>query len=157
MYMHVAKAAYESQSEPETVIYSGKGGTQTQWIFERYENTQYYYIISVHNGLGLSLAGDPPNDQKDKPIELSSQLTADDFLWYLSDEGNGKVSICNKATKQCLYVKGGGTTNDTWIQQYTPNHSSAQLWTLETRAEEGYPGRMKIGFIMQQLEMEIFT
>ena len=149
MYMHVYKVAYEHQSDPATVIYTGKGSsTQAQWIFERYKDTQYYYIISVLNGLALSLVGNPPDDLRDKPVELWNQSIgsrADDFLWYLVDEGNGKVSICNKATNQSLDVKSGGTANNTWIRQYDSNHQAAQRWTLETASQEDYPSRMKYG------------
>ena len=75
MYMHVYGRDYEPRSNPATVIYSGKNdaATQTQWLFERYKNTQYYYIISVHNGLALNLDGDPNVDQSNKAINLWNQ------------------------------------------------------------------------------------
>ena len=148
MYMHVYGMDYEPRSNPATVIYSGKNdaATQTQWLFERYKNTQYYYIISVHNGLALNLDGDPNVDQSNKAINLwNQQNDKADYLWYLSDEGNGKVSIYNKQTNKCLDVVNGRAEDNTWIEQYTPNHTVAQLWTLEEKTKTDYPDRMQYG------------
>ena len=148
MYMHVYGRDYEPRSNPATVIYSGKNdaATQTQWLFERYKNTQYYYIISVHNGLALNLDGDPNVDQSNKAINLwNQQNDKADYVWYLSDEGNGKVSIYNKQTNKCLDVINGRAEDNTWIEQYTPNHTVAQLWTLEEKTKTDYPDRMQYG------------
>ena len=48
MYMHVAKLDDERHSGPATVIYSGADYIQAEWIFERYEHTQYYYLSLIH-------------------------------------------------------------------------------------------------------------
>ena len=110
------------------------------------KNTQYYYIISVHNGLALNLDGDPNVDQSNKAINLwNQQNDKADYLWYLSDEGNGKVSIYNKQTNKCLDVVNGRAEDNTWIEQYTPNHTVAQLWTLEEKTKTDYPDRMQYG------------
>ena len=146
MYMHVAKLDDERHSGPATVIYSGADYIQTEWIFERYEHTQYYYIISNRNGLALGLKSDPSHNQTNVDLELWSQEEGvADYLWYLKDEGNGNVSVYNKSTGQCLDVKSAGTTNGTWVQQYNANHSYAQWWKLESVSQKDYPDRKQFG------------
>lgn len=146
MYMHVAQLDDERHSGPATVIYSGAGYIQTEWIFERYEHTQYYYIISNRNGLALGLKSDPSHNQTNVDLELWSQEEGvADYLWYLKDEGNGNVSVYNKSTGQCLDVKSAGTTNGTWVQQYNANHSYAQWWKLESVSQKDYPDRKQFG------------
>ena len=146
MYMHVAQLDDERHSRPATVIYSGADYIQTEWIFERYEHTQYYYIISNRNGLALGLDSDPSHNQTNVDLELWSQEEGiADYLWYLKDEGNGNVSVYNKSTGQCLDVKSAGTENGTWVQQYNANHSYAQWWKLESVSQKDYPDRKQFG------------
>ena len=146
MYMHVAYLNDERHSQPATVIYSGADYIQTEWIFERYGHTQYYYIISNRNGLALGLESDPSHNQTNVDLELWSQEEGvADYLWYLKDEGNGNVSVYNKSTGQCLDVKNAGTTNGTWVQQYNANHSYAQWWKLESVSQKDYPDRKQFG------------
>ena len=146
MYMHVAQLNDERHSGPATVIYSGADYIQAEWIFERYEHTQYYYIISNRNGLALGLESDPSHNQTNVNLELWSQEEGvADYLWYLKDEGNGNVSVYNKSTGQCLDVKSAGTTNGTWVQQYNANHAYAQWWKLESVSQKDYPDRKQFG------------
>lgn len=146
MYMHVAYLNDERHSQPATVIYSGADYIQTEWIFERYGHTQYYYIISNRNGLALSLESDPSHNQTNADLELWSQEEGvADYLWYLKDEGNGNVAVYNKSTGQCLDVKNADTTNGTWVQQYNANHSYAQWWKLESVSQKDYPDRKQFG------------
>ena len=94
----------------------------------------------------MNLDGDPNVDQSNKAINLwNQQNDKADYLWYLSDEGNGKVSIYNKQTNKCLDVINGRAEDNTWIEQYTPNHTVAQLWTLEEKTKTDYPDRMQYG------------
>lgn len=150
MYMHVYGASYNKTPDNATAIciYGGKGGSQTQWVIERYKNTQYYTITSYHNGLALSLAGSPTNNspgtgQRGKQLELwSMEKDIIDYQWYFK-ENNGHLEIYNRSTNQCLDVYAAGTTDATPIQQYNPNHSYAQWWDFEPVVQTDYPTKLQ--------------
>lgn len=150
MYMHVYGASYNKTPDNATAIciYGGKGGSQTQWVIERYKNTQYYTITSYHNGLALSLAGSPTNNQpgtgqKGRQLELwSMEKDIIDYQWYFK-ENNGHLEIYNRSTNQCLDVYAAGTTDATPIQQYNPNHSYAQWWDFEPVVQTDYPFKLQ--------------
>lgn len=149
-YIHVYGAGYNQTKDKETAIciYGTKGGSQTQWVIERYKNTQYYTITSYHNGLALSLAGAPTNNspgtgQRGKQLELwSMEKDIIDYQWYFK-ENNGHLEIYNRSTDQCLDVKGAGTADATPIQQYNPNHSYAQWWDFEPVVQTDYPFKLQ--------------
>ena len=151
-YMHVYGASYNKTPDNTTAvcIYGGKDGSQTQWVIERYKNTQYYTITSYHNGLALSLAGSPTNNspgtgQRGKQLELwSMEKDIIDYQWYFK-ENNGHLEIYNRSTNQCLDVKGAGTTDATPIQQYNPNHSYVQWWDFEPVVQADYPFKLQYG------------
>lgn len=131
-YIHVRNASNERQQNG-LVTYTSNGGAQTRWIFERYKNTQYYYIISQLNGLSVNLDSSPNHDQSNEEIELWDQEKGvADHLWYLKDVGNGRVAIYNKATNKCLDIYNGTDGNDVNIMQWTPSPSTKknQQWTL---------------------------
>lgn len=150
MYMHVYGASYNKTQDNATAIciYGGKDGSQTQWVIERYKNTQYYTITSYHNGLALSLAGSPTNNQpgtgqKGRQLELwSMEKDIIDYQWYFK-ENNGHLEIYNRSTNQCLDVYDAGTTNGTKIWQYNPNHSYAQWWDFEPVVQIDYPFKLQ--------------
>lgn len=150
MYMHVYGASYNKTPDNATAIciYGGKDGSQTQWVIERYKNTQYYTITSYHNGLALSLAGSPTNNspgtgQRGKQLELwSMEKDIIDYQWYFK-ENNGHLEIYNRSTNQCLDVYAAGTTDATPIQQYNPNHSYAQWWDFEPVVQTDYPFKLQ--------------
>lgn len=149
-YMHVYGASYNKTPDNATAvcIYGGKDGSQTQWVIERYKNTQYYTITSYHNGLALSLAGSPTNNspgtgQRGKQLELwSMEKDIIDYQWYFK-ENNGHLEIYNRSTNQCLDVYAAGTTDATPIQQYNPNHSYAQWWDFEPVVQTDYPFKLQ--------------
>lgn len=151
-YMHVYGASYNKTPDNATAvcIYGGKDGSQTQWVIERYKNTQYYTITSYHNGLALSLAGSPTNNspgtgQRGKQLELwSMEKDIIDYQWYFK-ENNGHLEIYNRSTNQCLDVYAAGTTDATPIQQYNPNHSYAQWWDFEPVVQTDYPFKLQYG------------
>lgn len=150
MYIHVYGAGYNKTQDNATAIciYGGKSGSQTQWVIERYKNTQYYTITSYHNGLALSLAGSPTNNQpgtgqKGRQLELwSMEKDIIDYQWYFK-ENNGHLEIYNRSTNQCLDVYDAGTTNGTKIWQYNPNHSYAQWWDFEPVVQADYPFKLQ--------------
>lgn len=150
MYIHVYGAGYNKTQDNATAIciYGGKDGSQTQWVIERYKNTQYYTITSYHNGLALSLAGSPTNNspgtgQRGKQLELwSMEKDIIDYQWYFK-ENNGHLEIYNRSTNQCLDVYAAGTTDATPIQQYNPNHSYAQWWDFEPVVQADYPFKLQ--------------
>lgn len=150
MYIHVYGAGYNQTPDNATAIciYGGKGGSQTQWVVERYKNTQYYTITSYHNGLALSLAGAPTNNspgtgQQGRQLELwSMEKDIIDYQWYFK-ENNGHLEIYNRSTNQCLDVCDAGTTNGTKIWQYNPNHSYAQWWDFEPVVQTDYPTKLQ--------------
>lgn len=152
MYIHVYGAGYNKTQDNATAIciYGGKSGSQTQWVIERYKNTQYYTITSYHNGLALSLAGSPTNNQpgtgqKGRQLELwSMEKDIIDYQWYFK-ENNGHLEIYNRSTNQCLDVYDAGTTNGTKIWQYNPNHSYAQWWDFEPVVQADYPFKLQYG------------
>ena len=148
--MHVYGASYNKTQDNATAIciYGGKDGSQTQWVIERYKNTQYYTITSYHNGLALSLAGSPTNNQpgtgqQGRQLELwSMEKDIIDYQWYFK-ENNGHLEIYNRSTNQCLDVYNAGTTNGTKIWQYNPNHSYAQWWDFEPVVQADYPFKLQ--------------
>ena len=150
MYIHVNGAGYNKTQDNETAIciYGTKGASQTQWVVERYKNTQYYTITSYHNGLALSLAGSPTNNQpgtgqQGRQLELwSMEKDIIDYQWYFK-ENNGHLEIYNRSTNQCLDVYDAGTTNGTKIWQYNPNHSYAQWWDFEPVVQTDYPTKLQ--------------
>lgn len=151
-YMHVYGASYNKTPDNTTAvcIYGGKDGSQTQWVIERYKNTQYYTITSYHNGLAISLAGSPTNNQpgtgqKGRQLELwSMEKDIIDYQWYFK-ENNGHLEIYNRSTNQCLDVYNAGTADATPIQQYNPNHSYAQWWDFEPVVQADYPFKLQYG------------
>lgn len=149
-YIHVYNKKMEKSIDP-IVIWNGCGGSQTKWIFERYKDTQYYYITSYLNGLALDLSGSPSSSNKltSKSVELWEQTQpADDYLWYLKDAGNGKVNIYNKSSGQVLDVKGGQSQDrdGTFLQQYNYNsNTNAQKFKLISADQRDYPNRMQYG------------
>lgn len=149
-YIHVYNKKMEKSIDP-IVIWNGCGGSQTKWIFERYKDTQYYYITSYLNGLALDLSGSPSSSNKltSKSVELWEQTQpADDYLWYLKDAGNGKVNIYNKSSGQVLDVKGGQSQDrdGTFLQQYNYNsNTNAQKFKLISIEQKDYPNRMQYG------------
>ena len=149
-YIHVYGAGYNKTPDNGTAIciYGTKGASQTQWVVERYKNTQYYTITSYHNGLALSLAGSPTNNQpgtgqQGRQLELwSMEKDIIDYQWYFK-ENNGHLEIYNRSKNQCLDVKSAGTTDGTPIQQYNPNHSYAQWWDFEPVVQTDYPFKLQ--------------
>lgn len=149
-YIHVYGAGYNQTKDKETAIciYSTKGGSQTQWVIERYKNTQYYTITSYHNGLALSLSGAPTNNQpgtgqQGKQLELwSMEKDIIDYQWYFK-ENNGHLEIYNRSTDQCLDVYNAGTADATPIWQYNANHSYAQWWDFEPVVQTDYPFKLQ--------------
>lgn len=147
MYMHVKDCYPERRSDP-VVTWNNTGDSRNQadWIFERYGSTQYYYIISRYNGLALALDGAPSSDQSSKELELWNQEEGvDDYLWYIKTNSDGTLTIYNKSTNNCIDVYNAGTANGTKVQQWRPNTSNAQKWTLETVSQKDYPDRMQFG------------
>lgn len=150
MYIHVYGAGYNQTKDKETAIciYGGKDGSQTQWVIERYKNTQYYTITSYHNGLALSLSGAPTNNspgtgQRGKQLELwSMEKDIIDYQWYFK-ENNGHLEIYNRSTDQCLDVYNAGTADATPIWQYNANHSYAQWWDFEPVVQTDYPFKLQ--------------
>lgn len=149
-YIHVYGAGYNQTKDKETAIciYGGKDGSQTQWVIERYKNTQYYTITSYHNGLALSLSGAPTNNspgtgQRGKQLELwSMEKDIIDYQWYFK-ENNGHLEIYNRSTDQCLDVYNAGTADATPIWQYNANHSYAQWWDFEPVVQTDYPFKLQ--------------
>lgn len=136
---------YKEWQSDALVTYKGWNADNARWIFERYGNTQYYFITSKSNGLALELAGDPPN-VADSKIELWRQGSkADDYLWYLQDEGNGKVAICNKASGKVLHIPSTNDTDTVLCQWYNNKGDSKQQFNLVSAEVKDYPNRMQYG------------
>lgn len=92
MYMHVAKLDDERHSGPATVIYSGADYIQTEWIFERYEHTQYYYMQKRRGNTYNTV---PPEEYiPESPGLVSSEQPEENF----SKSSNAPVST-NSATQ----------------------------------------------------------
>ena len=81
--------------------------SQSQWTFERYKDTCYYYVINVKSGKALDINGYPQNGTlRDNAVELYNQaLNEDDYLWYIKEKNNGEYFIVNKHTKQGLTAR----------------------------------------------------
>ena len=146
-YIHV-RGAYTEARNNALVTYDGCGGSQTKWIFERYQGTQYYYITSVLNGLALELSGSPSSSNKlvGAGVELWEQTQpADDYLWYFKDAGNGKVNIYNKSSGQVLDITNRTDGNNVIIGEYKHTGANNQKFKLISVDQKDYPNRMQYG------------
>ena len=146
-YVHV-KGKYMEARNNAIVTYDGYSGDQTKWIFERYNDTQYYYITSVLNGLALELNGSPTSSNKltDKGVELYYQnQPADDYLWYLKDTGDGKVNIYNKSSGQVLDIPKSNDSNDVIIGESKYTGANNQKFKMISAEQNDYPSRKQYG------------
>ena len=142
MYMHVKSASEDNGAIP--VIYKGASASSPQsvWIFERYRNTPYYYIINKKSGRTLNAA--ISNDAK---VHQWGQQNGDSHaenLWYLISGNNGEVYICNKNTNKVLDNQNAINANNNPILLYDKNNQANQRWKLVTVSQKDYPSRYKV-------------
>ena len=101
---------------------------QSQWTFERYKDTSYYYIINVKSGKAIGLNGYPQNGSlRDKAVEMYNQtLNEDDYLWYLREDGPGEYYIINKHTRQGLTARYTTVGDGNLIFQYGEGNDTSE-------------------------------
>ena len=101
---------------------------QSQWTFERYKDTSYYYIINVKSGKAIGLNGYPQNGSlRDKAVEMYNQtLNEDDYLWYLREDGSGEYYIINKHTRQGLTARYTTVGDGNGVFQYGEGNDTSE-------------------------------
>lgn len=107
----------------------------SNWYFERYKDTEYYYIFNKGTGLALSASGQDDIFQQD----LSS--TGDSTkLWRLKDKGNGTVRIINKNTGKCVFANFRTIRNGNPILQYAADDGTGSdgTWILNLKDSNAY-------------------
>lgn len=107
----------------------------SNWYFERYGDTEYYYIFNKGTGLALSASGQDDIFQQD----LSS--TGDSTkLWRLKDKGNGAVRIINKNTGKCVFANFRTIKNGNPILQYAAGDEIGTdgTWILNLKDSNAY-------------------
>lgn len=110
------------------------GWTQSRWIFERYGNTPYYYIINKKSGKVLSSKG-----SDDYVVHQWSQPLNNNSLWYLKEGDNGAVYICNKKSDLVLDVSNKKDENNATIglnDQKTADNLNQQWKTMMERSRK---------------------
>ena len=129
-YMHLL-----SPEEVGVHTWETDSNDNSNWYFERYKDTEYYYIFNKGTGLALSASGQDDNFQKD----LSS--TGDSTkLWRLKDKGNGTVRIINKNTGKCVFANYRTIRNGNPILQYAADDGigSDGTWILNLKDSNAY-------------------
>lgn len=129
-YMHLL-----SPEEIGVHTWETDSNDNSNWYFERYKDTEYYYIFNKGTGLALSASGQDDIFQKD----LSS--TGDSTkLWRLKDKGNGTVRIINKNTGKCVFANYRTIRNGNPILQYAADDGvgSDGTWILNLKDSNAY-------------------
>ena len=127
---------------PKVVIFNNHSTTaqQTVWTFERYNNTEYYYIYNRLSGKALKAY----DQNTTTSLQLENQYIQGWFLWKIVDEGDGKIAIINRDTGRALNVDHSTDTNDTQVLSWSYVKGSAnEQWYLENINEDDYPTRKK--------------
>lgn len=127
----------------EMVIWTGTGSSQnTDWYFERYKDTDYYYIMNAHRTKYIKTSGTyngAPTLQQ-KPNNTNN----DPYLWKVVPEGSS-YSFVNKQSGYAWDLPNGNTTNGQRIQEHTVNHSTAEKWNLlPSDTTKDYPTKKKV-------------
>ena len=145
-YVHVLNM--NKNRDTRIVIHDGYGSNsyQTQWIFERYKNTPYYFIVSALSGKVLNIPGDGDICINDSYIQLWSQYDVtnsnyQDFLWYLVEDSSGNVQVLNKKSNKPWTLPDSNTANSTVIEQRTNTNGNNQKFKLTELSQNDYPSR----------------
>lgn len=101
---------------------------QSQWTFERYKDTSYYYIINVKSGKAISLYGNPKEGSlRNQAVGMYNQaLNYDDFLWYIREDGAGEYYIINKHTRQGLTASYTTVGDGNGVFQYGEGNDTSE-------------------------------
>lgn len=148
-YIHVYLAQFHNGSKICTHPTLSSNAKQTLWTFERYKDTPYYYIQSVHNSKLWELDGAYPlgTVSKSSAVQLWSQFNGDtekDFLWCLVPNLDGSIKIKNLATGAVIGLPNGTTSANVPLEQQDNNPSvKYQSWNLVEIDLKDYPDRIK--------------
>ena len=140
-YIHAEWDGYYNFG-PTLCLYTGGGNstTQTVWIFERYKNTEYYYITNKYSGKALRAY----NSNDMFCAQINKQETTDAFLWKIKSSTNGAVQIINKATDRYITVNSGIDANNSRILAWPYLGTQQENWILESVSNKSYPNRYAI-------------
>ncbi len=127
-----------------TNIWTGTGSAfNTNWHFERYKDTDYYYIMNAGNSLYLKSSG-THNGTPSLQRLTSTTSNKDPYLWRVVREGS-YYSFVNKSSGYALDLYDGNTANGTKIVEHSVNHTTAQKWNLlSTDTTRDYPTKNKL-------------
>ena len=127
-----------------TNIWTGTGSAfNTNWYFERYKDTDYYYIMNAGNSLYLKSSG-THNGTPSLQRLTSTTSNKDPYLWQVVKEGS-YYSFVNKSSGYALDLYDGNTANGTKIVEHSVNHTTAQKWNLlSTDTTRDYPTKNKL-------------
>lgn len=126
---------------------ASKPAYQTQWYFQRYKNTPYYYIIHKESGKAIDLSGDMSGITNTSSIELYTQLDGgndSDFLWAIKDTGNGTVALVNKYNNRVIEIPNSNTSNGVELKQNSYTGGNNQKWKLISVDTGDYPTQRNV-------------
>ncbi|MED5620931.1 RICIN domain-containing protein [Ideonella sp. BN130291] len=94
-------------------------------------------IVAEHSGKCLNVEGGPEATQDGARIIQWACNGASNEDWTLVSDGNGHVSLVARSSNKCVQPAGGGTANETKLEQASCNGSAQQLWTVRPKASGG--------------------
>ncbi|GHU51760.1 hypothetical protein AGMMS49975_06190 [Clostridia bacterium] len=116
-------------SRTAAILYSKDANSTNQQFTLTRLSDNTYKIAAVHSGNVLSVDSGSTADGA-SVVQSTFKESLDYMHWYIVSVGNGNYSFVNKNSGKYLDVRGGNTTNNTRIQQYTGNGTSAQIFKL---------------------------
>ena len=140
-YIHAEWDGYYNFGPTLCLYDSGSSSvTQSVWIFERYKDTEYYYITNKYSGKALRAYN--TNDMF--CAQINKQEKTDAFLWKIKSSTNGAVQIINKATNRYITVNSGIDANNSRILAWSYLGTQQENWMLESVSKKSYPNRYAI-------------
>mgnify|MGYP002763139679 CR=1 FL=1 len=142
-YIHAEHDGWNNIGPNVCLFNSCSDGTnypQTVWTFERYKNTEYYYITNKTSGRALK--GSKVDGLGS--LTLEPQEKNDSFLWKITGTAGGQVSIVNKNTSKCIDLTNSKDVDGTKIIAYNNNGNANQKWYLNKIAGSDYTSRYEM-------------
>ncbi|MEV0674916.1 RICIN domain-containing protein [Actinosynnema sp. NPDC050436] len=94
-------------------------------------------VVAQHSGKCLDVRGGPQAVQDGALIEQWECTGAFNQNWTLRDAGNSQVRLVAQNSGKCVQPVGGGTSDNTGLEQRTCDSSAAQLWKRQNATTAG--------------------
>lgn len=108
-------------------LWNGGGDTNSKWVFEKVNNTDYR-IVSSKTGYVLDVDGGSKADCGRIQTYFWNGSAAQ--LWRINVDDDGWMYIVNVGSNKVLDLQRGQTRSGTPIQQYSKNKTAAQKWSF---------------------------